>query len=396
MPLVDTHDAECGLLLLSLSGEWLGRALDGHIDDHADDLLRGDLRAARLLPLRGLRAGGPAGGGGGGGGARGGGGGGERGGAREAGGRGEDGGQGRGVGGREQGAGSRGRRAIGVERGPDGVSLEEHWLQLELSALQLSRSAPVLPVGVRVLCEVSLGPPPGLLGMPISSRLVRAPPVGVTQQLGCQRNVRVSRGGELWRRLREEMEAAEAGDARRAELRISLVAISPLAEAGDGSSGGGVGGASSRAGGGTYRRQELGVATHSLARQRRRGRDAVHEALEVRDGRGLAVGMIYMSCMANAALAAICGGEPLAARPDGSEPTRSHDELVWSLEAAAVTLQGAVRRMVARRRERLARGALRHAIDISVHELRLPPELRSSDIVHQVALQLDLYLAPAC
>ena len=101
---------------------------------------------------------------------------------------------------------------------------------------------------------------------------------------------------------------------------------------------------------------------------------------------------MWLSLAAAEALAHVCDGGTTAggkALPHAAEVAQSVAETHWDALASVLKMQAATRGFVARRRRRVDSGALRHSMRIKVHELRLPPELSRSDVVHTAALSLS-------
>ncbi len=295
---------------------------------------------------------------------------------------------------------------------PSRSASSEVALEIELSAVSFQLGGPILPPGTRLLCELTFGPPPGLLGTPITTRLVPAPARRSTEaRLHCRRAVPVQRDGALWAALLDELTAAPK-DPKRARLHITLFALGAGVDggaAGSGASGAAGASAAGAAGAasGRRRRRELGVAVYSYHKQLLSGREAVHQSLDVSDGRGAPLATLWLSLTANAALALI--GAPLvrsgalvlpasiapsggassdAASASGASGARGGPtgpagaaasaaaDHKWQLVFAARALQVAARRMLALRRRRLARAEFRHALSVRVSatQARCPEE----------------------
>ena len=389
--LQDSLGSETASLSVCFDSAFLARALLEHLQLYAKDFQAGDMKRCGLLPPRSRHLQQPS--------------------RRtqqrareeeeerkdgEEGGGGDDGGEEE-----EQDEGGEGvaapKRGRGMQLAASSAPPDEVTIDLELSSIQLQLAAPSLPPGARLLFEATIGTPPNsLLHSPISSRLVRAPTkAGQQEKIGCKRSVVLARQSPLWKEVGKRLVQAGQGEAGAAEFYVTVYSINPSSSeesgappsAPAGSSSGGGGGGTSASG----RRRKLGVATHSLRGQLLRGTDAVHEALDVCDVRGVPIASLWVCVTANAALTAVAstlnGQMDL---PSEAEQRKKAADRLWNLAMAAIKLQSMARSMAVKRRKRLAAGDLRHSIKIHIHELRLPFELCKPDVVNTVALQLEV------
>ena len=98
----------------------------------------------------------------------------------------------------------------------------------------------------------------------------------------------------------------------------------------------------------------------------------------------------WVSVASNDALAAVRGPRRADHSAAPAEQRKKAADRNWTLAMAAIKLQSACRAFAVRRRQRLAACDLRHSIVIRVHELRLPSELATSEMVHAAALHLEV------